>query len=661
VLVEWTEQQRRGALFGMSALVVLGRGETAVARRAGLADAGVSHEPLFDALDACEIDGDGQPPPRARVVELARTILERAPESQLACKRWGDQLLAAWRADRVELPEVMSWYGDARERFPDAEWPLQTYAQVLEDRGRSHEAGIAWAEAQYRDPWDERNVTGHARALSRMGRDAVAEENFRRAATLAPHIPAPYTWLAHIALKRKSSAMAEVCAEIAHALDPQHAAPLSVLASALEAQRRGDEALGWLEKARTRDTGDAYLALRIARGHAAAGRWEDARTFGDAGAEHTRDATPHRWSARIAWCDGDRDAGWARALRGLDRVGFADELVHVAIAIAISGPPEQERARIDELRGRATTLEHAGALSFQLLLHRQFADGLAVADAFAKANPDEANGDWFVARALLYSGKLATERARIEEHLEKVVKAAPAYESARTLYALAKLAHDPGRALELARLGGAGSYFATLWWIQTRALVALGDAARAADVTARLRGLSPDIIARAAPGMRAAGYIPQTLELLELGLDAHAGHPALLLELGRTRLVAGSGDALGPMMEAASNGGGRVTFELYRAARAAERWDVIADIAAQEIAACDDTRLDEDVWIHRGHAAGAALARGDAGPRDELLAKAPRHAEALDALARAAKRDDDRERLAACAPGMARRLEEVTP
>ena len=661
VLAEWVEQQRRGALFGMSALIVLGSGDQAKALRAGLADAGVAHEPLFDALDACEIDDDGQPPPRARVVELARTILERAPESQLACNRWGDQLLVAWRADRVELPEVLSWYADARERFPDAEWPLQTYAQILEDNGRSHEAGIAWAEAQYRDPWDERNVTGRARALSRMGRDAEAEELFRRAATLAPQIAAPYTWLAHIGLKRKNAESAAVCAELAHALDPKHAAPLSVLASALEAQHRREDALRSLEKARERDAADAYLALRIARGHAAAGRWDQARALGDAAAEHTRDATPHRWSARLAWCAGDRDAGWARVLRGLDRVGFNDELVHAAIAIAVAGTPEEERARIGELRERGSgSLENAGSLSFQLLLHRQFEDGLAVAETFSKANPDEANGDWFVARALLYAGKLAAERARIEEHLEKVVKAAPAYESARTLYALSKLSHDPGRALELARLGGAGSYFATLWWIQTRALAALGDATRAADVTARLRGLSPDIIGRAAPGMRAAGYATEALAILEIGLEAHAGHPALLLELGRTRLAAGSGDALGPMMEAASKGGGRVTGELYRAARAAGKWEVIAEVAAQEVVACDDTRLDEDVWLHRGYVAAAALARGDGGPRDEVLALAGKHPDVLAALVRAGKRDDDRARLVEIAPGRASRLE-VTP
>src|SRR5262249_14696480 len=155
-------------------------------RRAALEDAGVVHAAIFDTLDACDLDPDGRPPPRARVFQLTRALLEKQPECEPARRRLGEELLASWRSDDVPVDDVIAWYAEAREHFPRAEWPAQIYATVLEMRSQAAEAGIAYAQAQRSDPADWRNHAGHGRALWNMGRTRASDARFRASAALLP-------------------------------------------------------------------------------------------------------------------------------------------------------------------------------------------------------------------------------------------------------------------------------------------------------------------------------------------------------------------------------------------------------------------------------------------------------------------------------------------
>src|SRR5437773_1575704 len=106
---------------------------------------------------------------------------------------------------------------------------------------------------------------------------------------------------------------------------------------------------------------------------------------------------------------------------------------------------------------------------------------------------------------------------------------------------------------------------------------------------------------------------------------------------------------MAPRSRSRARGGSRpLRSRRWVTPREARRWDVIADAARREIGWHDATRRDADVWFHRAHAAGAALATGDVAPRADLIDKAARHPEALRALVLcelAQDRTDDLSRL----------------
>ena len=251
-LRSWQDQQSRSRLHGMRALVIAGDDRAADTLA-------VSDDSEIAALDACYADDHGDPPPRTRVVSLAERAVTAAPDLQEAWMLKGNALLAQLEAG--ELPDSADgpfeeWYANVRDRFDDAEWASQIYAQALEYQGRDHEAAIMWTDALYQDDEDYRNHLAVARLAGTIGVQSSLDM-LREALCLHPGCHQAWTQATRELLTRDDLDRADFCSSVAVALAADDGAALLARGDTME--RRGQSAAA--EKQFRRATGDSDLGV----------------------------------------------------------------------------------------------------------------------------------------------------------------------------------------------------------------------------------------------------------------------------------------------------------------------------------------------------------------------------------------------------------------
>ncbi|MBX3269549.1 MAG: hypothetical protein KF729_04780 [Sandaracinaceae bacterium] len=659
------ERAGRAALHGGGALFVAGTGAEGLARAAALAARGVSDDPRLEAIDRCDLDERGEPPPRARVDVLAQDAIALAPELPMGHRRLGESMLEQLRAGRLAGGRMERWVALTRTGFPDAEWALQIYAQALERWGRHAEAGIAWADAHARDPWDERNTYGMARACAWMGERDEAERLLRRTLSLRHgHAPA-LARLAEARLEAGDLDAAREASALAEDLAPTDREVLTVRASVLEAEDRFDDAIARLDAAREAHPDDAAVASRCLWRHSHAGRWAEAAAIADA--MLARDpGEPLNWAdaAAVAFGHGDAEGALELGLAGIERCGPARALVD-ELARALGTLLDETRrasvlSRLERLlASRAMALMDLAA---ELTRRRLDEDGVALALRVAEILSFDANGPWRAAQTILalpeVRGSYADEVRRL---LEATIARAGRYPHPRAVLALTIVEEDPRAALELVRDADVHFDPAVVWIAQRRVQLAAGDDADAARTDERLRELAPDALLGAAGFYRNTGFADVAAELLARAIALAPEWPDPRVELARACLRVGALDDAHDAHEAARALG--APGDSLLAAQIAEGrrdWARLAELAAAEVARV--TRRSAagtyDAWPMRARLAAAKAALGaDADDLARIRERAGRHPDALAALVaieRAAglpRGPEDAAQLAALAPG----------
>ena len=658
------EQWRRSELSGRSALVVTGAGPAGEARRAGLEADGVTDDPRLALIDRCHFDPADPDAPFAHVAQLATAAIAAAPEIGMAHKRLGEALLGLLRLDNLPAEErrMERWVGETRERFPDAEWPHQLYAEALECWGRSAEALIAWRDASNIDADDDRNLMGQVRAARLNGGLSGGRGQLRRALAASPTSAQAWTWLAEEELEAGRLADAEIAADLAAALAPD-SVPVVLLQSTV-AERRGeiDEATALLESVAGADEGGQ--GIRLWRRYLCAGRWDDLRRHSDKIVRAFPSASG-AWSvymdAMIAL--GDGEAAIESIFAAIQRVagGHVDGTSEVLLAFADPDALPGLLARLEEALGGAPdpVTRAARAVGFG----GRPAEAMAVLERLAERHPGEANTHYALGQLRMRGG----DRAGARESLSRAIEINREFPWVRYLMASLLVDDDPQAAIEVVS-PVVGAEPALFWELLARALERLGRADGAAELRSRLPDVAAAVIEHA-DFLRDKGLSGPLRALLEIAAErektvAVRYHLALAhASEGRhadaaDELVAAYGEAPGPILGAV----------LVREAALAGRGELVLEHAAAVARACraDSTRY-ADPWIAEAIGAAAAAAAGDDAPRDQLLARAGRHAHALRALARAsralggASAPDDLARLAAIAPGSASTIELPEP
>lgn len=657
-VLSWGQEELRLALYGKSALVVFADGDTAAA-------AEVRDDARLRELDRAEVDEDGDAPPVALVTRITDALLEADPDFEPARYRKGLLLLP----DARQRPdEFIRWYATARERFPEAELPVQLYAQFLAGRGNNAEAALAWLEAWQRDPGDVRNAAGHGAALYRLGETRAAEVAFRRAATLAPADPAHVYWQAQVAIARGDLSRAEELATIGKEVEqPDNAWPESLLTTIFERRGDLDRAFEAMKAASTKEPSDAWAACRVARHHVRRGELpladevlSRARARSDISTEAQRDVDQLRVEVLVA--SGDVDGAWKLALTAVDEHAPTWEVYEEACKLLPFLADESRAAAISALGERVAKTGDGDFVWLCLkyiersapTLARSFCEGLRA------ASMDATTVGWNEARALLRS-RDAGDRALAKQRLLEVIEQARSFEPL-VVYTAAALVDDPKAMLEHLRIDSR-QYPAAVWLLQARGLEATGEARVAAGIRERWAELSADDCLSSAAWLATGRFVDLATELVERARALAPDHeqiPFVELRLGltaadRTKLRAVV-DALAArgMPPSATWSQGLVALE---AALRVGAPDAIGVAARALQAVLKDSRTSGDPWVVRAALAAAAAARGDRGERDAVLAGAPRDPYARRALAKAeeilgvADHDADREALFEIAPG----------
>lgn len=674
-------QERRGGLFGFGALLVWGRDALGQERYARAAADGLMHDPRLDLIDRCDLDEHGRQPPRARVARLAEEGMRVAPELPIFYLRRGESLLAQLRAGELApgpSGPFERWLATTHRRFPDAKWSYQIYAWALETQGRSEEAGIAWAEAQARDPLDERNLAGHARSLLAMERPAEARQLLRRAATLAPGRAVIQAQEAEAALALGDLDGALLASELALDLDPAQPQALIARVDVLEATGEASTTvIDLLGRASALQRDELEAPRRLLRRHVFEAHWPAARRLvTEALRAHSGDARCWCDVVWIAWCEADAERAITHALDGLQRVGSDESLMSLLARVLIdlvapadlSEALERPLALLGELApGAIKTL----ALALADAGHESLA--VEAAQGARRAFGEDVNGWWHLVQVLLRLRNGAPEQhdEAVEQALAATHELAPPFAYARIVAAARRLAAgDPEGAL--AHLGEAALEQAPglIWWLSARALEGLGQHDRAAQMRGRLPEVFPGGVLDHVAFLRQLRLPGLACELLASML-AHwhrfggatarqEQHARVELALARRALGddAGALDLLASV--AREPRGLRVPYvEALDVALNLDRWPELTHLAELgEEQARRDSRRPLDIWPLRAARAAGALSRGDATPREALLRDAPAHPSAWAFLLAAERRlghpaaREDAQRLATLAPGL---------
>lgn len=670
------ERARRGALVGGGALLVV-TGEP-VATAAALTAAGLVDDPRLELVDRAHFDRDDPDVPHAHVAQLARRAIASAPEIPLGHRRLGEALIALGGLGRLDDDELLleRWVAETRERFPDAEWPLQLYAQALELWRRWPEALVAWTDAARVDPDDPRNHLGQVRAAREVGGLRGGRHGLRRALRLDPGTAEAWTWLAEEELAGGDDAAAQAAADLATALAPDAIEVLTLQATL--AERRGERAAAaaFLTRAcvdpGSRERGQT---LRLWRHHLWAGQLDAMQALAAQRLVGRFPSAPAAWSILVdgALVRGDRDGALAAVDGGLQRAGASGELIDSAVdVLAALFPPTElaaELGRLEErLAGQSDPLVRI-ARGVGFAGHREVA--AATLARLGERYPHDGNAPYSLAQVLScpVAGRVGelpdpATAAQIGAALERALALAPQFPWVRLLLAWHQLAADPARAL--ATLEPVADTVPVLCWdLMARALDAQGQAGPAAELRRRL----PEVVGGLADHLgflRRTGLVTAARELGTLALEhVEPGERGRLrLEHARTLALAGDGAAavalvatvLGDEPDEPVVG----TWLLKLAAQAGDAALVRARAAAVVASCRADSQRFTDPWLPLAIAAGV----GDDVARAELAAGAPAHVGALRQRARAgrgtaaAAAAADLAALAAIAPGSATTIDQ---
>ena len=651
------EQWRRSALAGRGALVVCGAGDAGAARRRALEAAGVTDDPRLALVDRCHFDPSDPEVPFAHVAQLARQAIAAAPEIGMAHRRLGEALVALLRLGNLDSDErlVERWVAETRERFPDAEWAYQIYAEALELWERWPEALIAWCDATAIDPEDDRNLMGQVRAARRSGGFSGGRHQLRRALALRPGDAQGWAWLAEEELAAGRLGDAELAAELAAALAPG-AVPVVLLKASI-AERRGalDDATAMLEA--VAEAPESGQGIRIWRRFLAAGRWGGLL----------------RQSERILKLYPGSTGAWSLYMDTLIPLGQGERAISAIFESIqrVSEPPVENVSEIllaypqpDALPALLARLEEA--LGGKPDPVTRIARGIGVAGRageamvllarLAERHPDDPNVHYSLGQIQMREGDAGAARAAFG----RAIALHEEFPWVRYLMGwLLCAGGEPGRAIEVAApvVDAAPVLF---WDLIARALDKSGRQADAAELRGRLPEVAGDITEHA-EFLRSKGLLEPLGDLLAIAA-ARQKTPEIRYHLALCHATAGRhAEATEEMLAAwqEAPGVGYGTALLARAARAGRR-DLLLEHGPGIAAECrrDSTRY-ADPWIPDALVAAAAAAAGDPAPRALLLERAGRHAHALRALARASRAlgsataADDLALLAAVAPGSA--------
>ncbi len=654
------EHRSRAALFGGSGLIVYGPEASSSELRERMLARGVAHDPRMDAVDACDLDEQGRVPGRARVDALAQKAIEIAPELPAGHRRQGEAMLEQLRAGKLAGGRLERWVAVTRERFPHAEWALQIYAQALEIWGRPHEAGIAWADAQRLDGWDERNTYGRACAHLSVGDPERAEALIRRTLSLRiDHAPA-MARLATLLLDRGERARARLSSELAEEIAPTDPDVLHTRATLLERDDRFDDAIERLERIAVTRPRDTRARARVLRRLFHVGRWAEAR---EAASELVGidPADAYNWAdlAFVHYATGDGAAAADVLLRGVGRCGAARPLVEEASRVTSMLLGADERAAfldaLDPLVDRSPSA--LMDIAVQLTRRRLDEDGVALALRARERMVGDANGPWRAAQALLAVPAEREERfERIEGLLRETVQRTGGYPHPRVALALHTFHRDPDAALQWLHGADVSGGPVPVWKALSFIHASLGRAEELDQVEARLREVGPDALIDGGTFLRNVGLPKLALELFEAARERAAEHPLALAQAARTWLREGQPERAAALIERSSDAHVFLRTEI---AVANADWQGVVRIAGPEVVRVT-RRSGGDVydgWVMRAQLAGAERALGDGARVEQLLADAGHHPEALAALADIGRRSGaeeaqaDAERLAELAPG----------
>ena len=661
-LLDLERLRRRTRLFDDGALVVAGAGEAGKAVIAKLDALGVREDEVALAVDRAVMGPDGSMPPRAHIAALAADAIARSLDAQILHRVRGEALLDIAQAERSDRArnDLRRWYAEARERFPESEWPFQIHARALELDGAWEEAGIAWIDAAMRDPDDHRNALGAARARIGFGDTQSAERAIRRALRLDPANVEALARGALLASWRDDHDTADIRSKLAVELGPVDPFALGTRVTVLEREGALDDATVALRAAL--GTGHAAFGERLVHRLVHGGVWEEARERALAIAR-AEPGNPDAWAlaARAAYGAGDREGATSTALSGLRSAGPSRDLVDVtADAIAAFHDDPAATAKSDELAtallvySPESTLDAASQLAFR----GRTAQALEVCARVDRAQPDAANPAWRTAQLLL---SYTDDVERAVALLEKTVERADHFAPAHVLLGWAVVDADPERAAALAQHPAVRGAPALGWPLLARALETRGDSAEAAAVRDRLAALDSEALRSGISLIAGSRLLGRARTLLDELLARAPDDATLAIALANAEGQAGDAHAEHlRLMAIEEKRPGTVPLPmLVRAAEAALDLTALARFAERlfDAGRRPSGRGFADVWVEAGRHAAAALATGDEAPRTALLAGAGRHPLALFALARIeraaghARADEDAKSLSEVAPG----------
>lgn len=630
----WDDHRRRSALHAQGALVVLGRDAAADAMAERLAAAGLAHDQTLELADLCDVDRDGSAPPHARVAQLAEDAMAADAALPMPHKRRGEALLAQLALGHPVEDAFERWLLDTRRRFPDAEWPFQSYAGYLERSERVHEAIVAWGDAAARDPQDERNLLGQARGLLQVGRRQQAEELARKA-LLRRCGAGGETLLAQLALERRQWALAESHVELALALAPGDPSALLVGATAAERCGRSTHARALLEQAAVQVPADVMPRLRLLRHHVDRGAWGAASDLAEQ-IPRLAPAEAGSWHAAssVLQAAGEVAAAAQAALQGLQRCGGGYELVERAVACLPQLAPELRRSALAALGDLlAGTLEGRFALASELAEQGLVDEALALGARTLEQAPHEPSAPWALARLLLAQPTLReTQSARIDALLVDAVARGGGFPYPIGVLGWRLLERDPARVLELIEAADASVAPALVLDLAARACDRLGRSSQAQALRQQLVEVLPDGALGPAALLRLVGEVEAAVELLLQAQAAGATRRDVGIELARAlRAVGRASEGLAAVQALGAEGGldEDLAWALLELAEAAADWPELERAADFLLAPANrDTLNYADPWPLHARRAGARLALGDDSAREAFCAGAPLHVQA---------------------------------
>ncbi len=655
-------QWRRSALGGCGALLVLGVGEAGAATRDALAAIGVVDDTRLELVDRAHFDPADPEVPHAHVAQLARQAIAAAPDVPMAHRRLGEALLALGRLGRLDDDEqqLEQWVKATRFQFPDAEWPLQLYAEALELWRRWPEALVAWADAEQLDPDDHRNQLGQARAVREVGGLRGARQRLRKAATLAPTHPDVWRWLAAEELDEGDVDAATAAADLAAVRTPANA-ELQVIQATL-AERRGDHAAAGaaLAEAVAGDQAEHGQSMRWFRHQLWRGELAALPPLTERRFVRRYPGSSNAWAIHIdaLLSAGQGGAAIDAVFASLQRCSMQGDLVDQTVtALLLAVPPDELEDAYGAIEARL-----AGVSDPLVRIARGLAyDGgrLDVAvpalERLGARYPADVNAPYSLAQVLMAGGQ--RDDARVIANLRRALAQAPNFPWVRYLLAEMTLATDPAGVPALVDpvVGAAPPLF---WDQLARAFAAVDNEAASTTLRGRVADVAGGVLEHAS-FMRRNRIVAPLAELLEL---AAARAPSVGVELERAALRRDAGDHAGAATMLAAAWSQKPSGWIGRALVRATAYAGDAATAtrrADEVATYVRSRTDVagDPWPTLAMAAASAAAAGDDAPRRALLERVGAHALAMLELVRAEHHlagpalADDTSHLLAIAPG----------